>query len=194
MKQNQNGGLYVNGKSLPMEVRLEIVQRYIRKEKITKIAKDMKLTHGVVSKITQHFQKTGLITPKNVKSTNEKVSAPQPRELSSSAESLQSQSTSATTSTASTPNSTLPTNSAESVFPTSTFPRFPDNTLPLNMDASTFMAMAQLNLAMMTPMPNFLMQPMPILPSPQVQALQMQMNALVLNQLFINACQQVFRH
>uniref|UniRef100_A0A7E4UQ72 Transposase n=1 Tax=Panagrellus redivivus TaxID=6233 RepID=A0A7E4UQ72_PANRE len=64
IKQNQKGEYYATGKSMAVEVR-EIVQRYIQTENVTKA---MKLTHGVVSNITQHYHKTSLIVPRNLKS------------------------------------------------------------------------------------------------------------------------------
>uniref|UniRef100_A0A7E4VNV9 Paired domain-containing protein n=1 Tax=Panagrellus redivivus TaxID=6233 RepID=A0A7E4VNV9_PANRE len=184
MKQNQNGGTYAVGKSLPMEVRTEIVQRYIRKEKVTKIAKDMKLTHGVVSKITLRYSKTGLIAPQNVK-TIKKHTVTVPK-LPFSVESILSQPKSASTSAASTPSSISSATSGESVN-ISTLPTFSDGTLPFNMDIMAQLALAQMNLAMLPSMP------VPIIPSPQVQALQMQMDALAWNQWLINACQLVLR-
>uniref|UniRef100_A0A7E4VFP9 Paired domain-containing protein n=1 Tax=Panagrellus redivivus TaxID=6233 RepID=A0A7E4VFP9_PANRE len=184
MKQNQKGRYYVVGKSLPMEVRTEIVRRYIQNEKVTKIAKDMKLTHAVVSKITLRYRKTGLIAPRNIKSVeNDAVIVPKPAsKLPFSVGSIMSQPTSASTSTASTPNSVSSATSQESVN-FSASPAFFNGTLPFNMDIMTQLALAQMNLAMPPSMP------VPIIPSPQVQALQMQMDALAWNQWLINACQ-----
>uniref|UniRef100_A0A7E4W557 Paired domain-containing protein n=1 Tax=Panagrellus redivivus TaxID=6233 RepID=A0A7E4W557_PANRE len=189
VKKNQKGGYYTNGKSLPMEVRAEIVQRFVREEKVTKIAKDMKLTHGVVSKITQHYRKTGLIAPRNVKSVNETtVTVPKPKnKLLFSVESILSQPTTTATSTASTPSSVSSTTSNESVN-FSTSPTSSDGSLSFNLDVITLMALAQLNLTTMPPM-----QQVPIVPPPQIQALQMQMDAIAWNQWLVNACQLGFR-
>uniref|UniRef100_A0A7E4W660 Paired domain-containing protein n=1 Tax=Panagrellus redivivus TaxID=6233 RepID=A0A7E4W660_PANRE len=71
LKQNQNGGFYENGKALPLPVRFEIVQRHLEGQKVTSIARDLKLTHGVVSKIVRNFKKTGSWLPQNIRLSGE---------------------------------------------------------------------------------------------------------------------------
>uniref|UniRef100_A0A7E4UNA6 Paired domain-containing protein n=1 Tax=Panagrellus redivivus TaxID=6233 RepID=A0A7E4UNA6_PANRE len=244
LKQNQNGGYYENGKSLPMPVRIEIVQRHLEGQKVTSIARDLKLTHGVVSKIVRNFEKTGSWLPQNIRlpgdmnlpqltmmpstaaddsiptpvpepdvpmidqvstistkslevqasnsdspnpptrplpfSIEALLSKPTPSTTSSSSDSTTSDETSASTSSVPSPMPTLidpiPTMSPATVG-TFNLPRAP---IGFNFFSQT--ALIQQNFAMPSMMPNPLMQTIPIIPPPQIQALQMQMSSWACNQ------------
>uniref|UniRef100_A0A7E4W5B3 Paired domain-containing protein n=1 Tax=Panagrellus redivivus TaxID=6233 RepID=A0A7E4W5B3_PANRE len=59
-----------------MPIRIEIVQRHLEGQKVTSIARDLKLSHGVISKIVRNFEKTGSCLPQNIR-FNDEVMAPQ---------------------------------------------------------------------------------------------------------------------
>ncbi|XP_058945096.1 paired box protein Pax-3-B [Pocillopora verrucosa] len=58
---NQLGGIYINGKPLPNEVREEIVELARRGVRPCDISRRLKITHGCISKLLSKYQKTGSI-------------------------------------------------------------------------------------------------------------------------------------
>uniref|UniRef100_A0AC35G854 Uncharacterized protein n=1 Tax=Panagrolaimus sp. PS1159 TaxID=55785 RepID=A0AC35G854_9BILA len=72
---NKNGGNYLNGKPLDLERRREIIERFKNGEKVNAIAVKLKITHGVVSKITRHYNQTGSYLPKKRSNPSEKKAA-----------------------------------------------------------------------------------------------------------------------
>lgn len=60
---NQLGGLYINGKPLPKEIRGEIIELARLGVRPCDISRRLKITHGCISKLLSKFQKTGSINP-----------------------------------------------------------------------------------------------------------------------------------
>ena len=60
---NQLGGVFINGRALPTEIRQQIVEMSQRGVKPCVISRTLKVSHGCVSKILNRFSKTGSIAP-----------------------------------------------------------------------------------------------------------------------------------
>ncbi|KAL3076288.1 hypothetical protein niasHS_013559 [Heterodera schachtii] len=60
---NQLGGVFINGRPLPHEKRVQIVEMARRGIKPCKISRELKVSHGAVSKILNRFHETGSISP-----------------------------------------------------------------------------------------------------------------------------------
>ena len=60
---NQLGGVFVNGRPLPLEMRQKIVEMHQSGVRACHISRQLKVSHGCVSKILNRFQKTGSIAP-----------------------------------------------------------------------------------------------------------------------------------
>ena len=60
---NQLGGVFVNGRPLPLEMRQKIVEMHQSGIRACHISRQLKVSHGCVSKILNRFQKTGSIAP-----------------------------------------------------------------------------------------------------------------------------------
>lgn len=66
LKTNKNGGNYVSGKPLPLEVREEIIRQHQAGFRVTQIGRNLKISHGAVSKILRNYQQTQSALPKIV--------------------------------------------------------------------------------------------------------------------------------
>ena len=60
---NQLGGVFINGRALPIEIRQQIVDMSQRGIKPCVISRTLKVSHGCVSKILNRYSKTGSIAP-----------------------------------------------------------------------------------------------------------------------------------
>ena len=60
---NQLGGVFVNGRPLPLEMRQKIVEMHQSGVRACHISRQLKVSHGCVSKILNRYQKTGSIAP-----------------------------------------------------------------------------------------------------------------------------------
>lgn len=60
---NQLGGAFVNGRPLPMSVRNKIVQMASLSIRPCDISRELKVSHGCVSKILTRFNLTGSTKP-----------------------------------------------------------------------------------------------------------------------------------
>ena len=60
---NQLGGVFINGRALPIEIRQQIVDMSHKGVKPCVISRTLKVSHGCVSKILSRFSKTGSIAP-----------------------------------------------------------------------------------------------------------------------------------
>lgn len=60
---NQLGGLFINGRPLPHQIRWRIVQMAAEGVRPCNISRQLKVSHGCVSKILNRFQETGSIRP-----------------------------------------------------------------------------------------------------------------------------------
>nr|CAD2194463.1 unnamed protein product [Meloidogyne enterolobii] len=62
-RMNQLGGVFINGRPLPQEKRVQIVEMSRRGVKPCKISRELKVSHGAVSKILMRYNETGSISP-----------------------------------------------------------------------------------------------------------------------------------
>lgn len=62
-RMNQLGGVFVNGRPLPLEMRQKIVELHLAGTRACHISRQLKVSHGCVSKILTRFQRTGSIQP-----------------------------------------------------------------------------------------------------------------------------------
>ncbi|XP_068694287.1 paired box protein Pax-3-B-like [Montipora foliosa] len=60
---NQLGGVYINGKPLPKEVRHEIISLAIQGFRPCDISRRLRITHGCISKLLSKYRKSGSIQP-----------------------------------------------------------------------------------------------------------------------------------
>ncbi|CDS35939.1 paired box protein pax 1 [Echinococcus multilocularis] len=60
---NQLGGMFINGRPLPYRTRLRIVQMSRNGVRPCDISRQLKVSHGCVSKILQRFNETGSVSP-----------------------------------------------------------------------------------------------------------------------------------
>ncbi|CAG5114026.1 Oidioi.mRNA.OKI2018_I69.chr2.g8108.t1.cds [Oikopleura dioica] len=73
---NQLGGMYVNGRPLPDPVRQQIVDMAQRGVRPCDIARQLRVSHGCVSKILARFYETGSIRPGVIGGSKPKVATP----------------------------------------------------------------------------------------------------------------------
>lgn len=70
---NQLGGVFVNGRPLPDNVRRQIVEMALTGVRPCDISRRLLVSHGCVSKILTRFYETGSIKPGSVSSRQNKV-------------------------------------------------------------------------------------------------------------------------
>uniref|UniRef100_A0A0N4ZHQ4 Homeobox domain-containing protein n=1 Tax=Parastrongyloides trichosuri TaxID=131310 RepID=A0A0N4ZHQ4_PARTI len=63
---NQLGGMFINGRPLPTHVRLKIIELAKSGVKPCHISRQLKVSHGAVSKILNRFAETGSVSPGQV--------------------------------------------------------------------------------------------------------------------------------
>ncbi|XP_061174619.1 paired box protein Pax-5-like [Saccostrea echinata] len=71
------GGSYVNGKALPESVRRQIVEMSLNNVRACDIAKQLKVSHGCVSKLLKKFRNTGSYTAGSTGGSKPKVAVPE---------------------------------------------------------------------------------------------------------------------
>ena len=74
---NQMGGVFINGRPLPNHIRLKIVELAAAGGRPCVISRQLRVSHGCVSKILNRYQETGSIRPGVVGGSKPKVSTPE---------------------------------------------------------------------------------------------------------------------
>nr|ADO17770.1 Pax3/7-1 protein [Parhyale hawaiensis] len=73
---NQLGGVFINGRPLPNHIRLKIVEMAAAGVRPCVISRQLRVSHGCVSKILNRYQETGSIRPGVIGGSKPKISAP----------------------------------------------------------------------------------------------------------------------
>ena len=60
---NQHGGVYINGRPLPNHVRLKVIEMAAAGVRPCIISRQLRVSHGCVSKLLNRYQETGSIRP-----------------------------------------------------------------------------------------------------------------------------------
>ncbi|VDO19980.1 unnamed protein product [Brugia timori] len=74
---NQLGGIYANGRPLPVHLRERIIQMAASGTKSCQISRQLRISHGCVSKILSRYRDTGSIRPGKIGGSKPKKSLPQ---------------------------------------------------------------------------------------------------------------------
>lgn len=72
---NQLGGLFINGRPLPMEKRKRIIELHTEGTRPCQISRMLKVSHGCVSKILNRWSETGSISPGIIGGSKKKKAA-----------------------------------------------------------------------------------------------------------------------
>lgn len=74
---NQLGGVFINGRPLPNHTRLKIVEMAAAGIRPCVISRQLRVSHGCVSKILNRYQETGSIRPGVIGGSKPKVATPE---------------------------------------------------------------------------------------------------------------------
>lgn len=76
-RRNQLGGVFINGRPLPNHVRLRIVEMAASGIRPCVISRNLRVSHGCVSKILNRYQETGSIRPGVIGGSKPRVATPE---------------------------------------------------------------------------------------------------------------------
>lgn len=74
---NQLGGVFINGRPLPNHIRLKIVEMAASGVRPCVISRQLRVSHGCVSKILNRYQETGSIRPGVIGGSKPRVATPE---------------------------------------------------------------------------------------------------------------------
>uniref|UniRef100_A0A0K2TXH3 Uncharacterized protein n=1 Tax=Lepeophtheirus salmonis TaxID=72036 RepID=A0A0K2TXH3_LEPSM len=74
---NQLGGVFINGRPLPNHIRLKIIEMAAAGVRPCIISRQLRVSHGCVSKILNRYQETGSIRPGVIGGTKPKLATPE---------------------------------------------------------------------------------------------------------------------
>lgn len=74
---NQLGGVFINGRPLPNHTRLRIVEMAAAGIRPCVISRQLRVSHGCVSKILNRYQETGSIRPGVIGGSKPRVATPE---------------------------------------------------------------------------------------------------------------------
>ena len=73
---NQLGGVFINGRPLPANMRMQIIQMAAQGVRPCAISRKLRVSHGCVSKILQRYSETGSIRPGSIGGSKPKPTTP----------------------------------------------------------------------------------------------------------------------
>ncbi|XP_012059636.1 PREDICTED: protein gooseberry-neuro-like [Atta cephalotes] len=76
-RMNQLGGVFINGRPLPNHIRLRIVEMAAAGVRPCVISRQLRVSHGCVSKILNRYQETGSIRPGVIGGSKPRVATPE---------------------------------------------------------------------------------------------------------------------